>query len=202
MKTRCLFQTILVFTLLISPLSAKEKIHFWGTPEWNKKVRSFKLSPREAEKCLFCALQEGRKSTDDLAAITDLFLLCICDDEYVFTRFWPSTKPISMNGFYVNGNTGFVRIIFYLPSNPDQYPKVEVFNRYDDNQGLPFPLEAFCFRNLTKKEWYQLVKEACPTIPRDELKKWADKEWKKFQKDREAREELNQILQKAKENDS
>lgn len=190
MKRVFFYGIFLICVLCCCTSNAKQEYYFWGTPEWDVKVKDFSFSPKEAAKILYCEMQKGRKSIADLKSYRDLgVLLCICNDEYVFTNKMPGpSEKWSISGFYVNGYTGHTRLIVYSCGNPDQYVSISHNNK--NLPGFPFPLEGYPLYTLSLREWYQLVNKACLDFPKKELKEWADNEWEEMKKLRKDVESL------------
>ncbi len=175
-----LFPVVFILFLLVCTASANEGIVHWGTPAWDKKIASFEISPREAEKYLFCRIHSEVDSIEKYQPIRAPVTLWFIDrEEYFFS--WASAvlypKKWGLMGIGVNGHTGEVRFI--------HKPEVRSIRKPTDQDSeiciggfFPYPPEAFAFVRFSKKEVYQLLKEVFPEASKEELKKCALEEWK------------------------
>lgn len=181
-----LFPVVFILFLLIRTVSANEGIVHWGTPAWDEKIESFEISPREAEKYLFCRIHSEVDSIEKYQPIKAPVALWFIDgEEYFFA--WASSvlypKKWGLVGIGVNGHTGEVRFVRkpevrHIRKPTDQDPEICIGGFF------PYPPEAFAFVRFSKKEVYQLLKKVFPEASKEELKKCVLEEWKYIEENR------------------
>ena len=181
LKNCFIFWGVFICSIIIPALSngdnnsEGEKVIHWFTPEFKEKVAQFKISPFQAAVIIFCEYNSHVTSVDKLNSPQVVGgLRCIKGDDYVFssTPYLPE-KGMLMDGIYLNGFTGNFRVIQYSKNHPDKFIKDFPYFSY---QYYSCPFYAIS----SKEQWYKVVDKACPLIPKDQRRKWADQEYAAF----------------------
>ena len=85
---------------------SKNKIYYYGTPEYDRKVRGFKVKPLDAQQLVTEYMQKELSSTNPIIKPSGIHQL-IVGNAYHF--YMPrKIEGIPLTGYYVDGNTGEV----------------------------------------------------------------------------------------------
>lgn len=97
------------------------QIYYYGTPEYDQKVKGFKVKPAEAQQLVTEYIQKDLSNTNPKIKPTGIHQLII-NNAYHF--YMPrKTKGIRLSGYYVDGNTGKVEFRNVEGSVPYPYQK-------------------------------------------------------------------------------
>lgn len=148
---------------------------FLLTPEFNKRVKEFDISPWDATLILFREGNKNVKSSEELKLSPYGSLRCIKGDDYIFslTPYLPQKKAVPMDGIYLNGFTGEYRMIYFSENHSEKYAKIPNF-------GLCYFSDPILAVN-SEQEWLEIVDGTCSHVPKKERHKWAKEQFTEMQ---------------------